>query len=126
MSPFMLLLRRPQGAIENLSAADFEELMERVRAWHHKLETSGRLVRVGKLMDDEGKTLRQENHNLVVFDGPYSETKEVIGGYFIVEANDYDDAVALAEGCPALFLGGCVEVRALDSGYRLVASSFLA
>jgi hypothetical protein len=46
----------------------------------------------------------------MVTDGPYTETKEVIGGYFVIEAADLDEAVRIAEGCPAAAYGG-VEVR---------------
>jgi hypothetical protein len=46
-------------------------------------------------------------------DGPYAEAKEVVGGYFIVEADGYDDAVALCRDCPHLAYGR-IEVRQLD------------
>ncbi len=49
----------------------------------------------------------------VVTDGPYAETKDVIGGFLIIEAADLADAVELAKGCPILSRGGAVEVRAV-------------
>ena len=46
-----------------------------------------------------------------VIDGPYSETKDVIGGYSVIEARDLDDAASIAAGCPIIEAGGLVEVR---------------
>ena len=57
----------------------------------------------------EGKTLQPNN---VITDGPYAEVKEIIGGYLIVKADDMDNAMELAHGCPVLNMpGGKVEVR---------------
>ena len=49
-----------------------------------------------------------------MIDGPFSETKEVIGGYFAIEAAGYDEAVQLLEDHPHLSYGGTVEVREID------------
>ena len=50
-----------------------------------------------------------------VTDGPYSETKEVLGGYYIVAAESYDRAVDLARDCPHFEYGGTIEVREIDT-----------
>jgi hypothetical protein len=47
-------------------------------------------------------------------DGPYSETKEVLGGYFVVTAENYDAAVDLTRDCPHLDYCGTIEVREVD------------
>ena len=60
------------------------------------------LERVGKVVGGTKKT---------VTDGPYAETKDVIGGFSIVEAKDLDQAAQLAAGCPITDVGGSVEVR---------------
>ena len=49
--------------------------------------------------------------NNVITDGPYSEIKELIGGYTIVKAESFDEAAELAKGCPILEVGGNVEIR---------------
>jgi hypothetical protein len=49
-----------------------------------------------------------------VLDGPFSETKEIIGGYFAIQAEDYDEAVSLAGECPHLDYGGLIELREVD------------
>ncbi len=53
---------------------------------------------------------RREN---LIIDGPYADTKEVLGGYFVFEASDLDEALELAQRIPAVRLGGAVEVRPL-------------
>jgi hypothetical protein len=61
----------------------------------------------GQPFERGGKVVRQQT----VVDGPYTESKDTIGGFSIVEARDLDEAVALSHGCPALDGGGSVEVR---------------
>ncbi len=50
-----------------------------------------------------------------VVDGPFAETKEVIGGYFILEAKDYAEAAELSKSCPHLAFGGKIELRQIES-----------
>jgi hypothetical protein len=58
-------------------------------------------------------TVRVENGETVTTDGPFAETKEVLGGFYLVEAADLDEALDVAARIPAARLGGCVEVRPL-------------
>jgi hypothetical protein len=60
----------------------------------------------------EALTARTNNGKVTVVDGPYLETKDVIGGYFVVEAESAQEAAELAAACPAAEYGG-VEVRAI-------------
>ena len=60
-----------------------------------------------------GRTLRKRD--ALVVDGPYVETKEAVVGFYLVEADDYDAATKLAEGCPCVEYGGTVELRECDS-----------
>lgn len=56
-------------------------------------------------------TLRLQNGNLVTTDGPFAETKEALGGFYLLEAKDLDEAIDLARGIPALPMGGSIELR---------------
>lgn len=47
----------------------------------------------------------------MITDGPFTETKDVVGGYSLIEAGDFDEAVRIASGCPVVEHGGSVEVR---------------
>jgi len=59
-------------------------------------------------------TLRERNGRLVTSDGPFAETREQLGGYYLVECSDLDEALAIAGRIPSLRAGGAVEVRPLQ------------
>jgi hypothetical protein len=56
-------------------------------------------------------TVRVADGETLVTDGPFAETKDVFGGYYVIEADDLDAAIALAAQVPAARFGGCVEIR---------------
>ena len=56
-------------------------------------------------------TVRASDGARMITDGPYAETKEVLGGYYIIECDDLDKALEAAARCPAVAFGGSVEVR---------------
>ncbi|MBO0767304.1 MAG: hypothetical protein J2O48_01340 [Solirubrobacterales bacterium] len=58
-------------------------------------------------------TVRHGGSGHLIVDGPYADTKEVLGGYFVFEAKDLDEAVEVAQRIPAVRLGGGVEIRPL-------------
>jgi hypothetical protein len=58
-------------------------------------------------------TVRVENGSALTTDGPFAETKEVLGGFYLVEADDLDEALGIAARIPAARMGGAVEVRPL-------------
>ncbi|MGN6255162.1 MAG: YciI family protein [Solirubrobacterales bacterium] len=61
-------------------------------------------------------TVRVADGETLTTDGPFAETKEAIGGYFFLEADDLDAAIEMAAKVPAARLGGAVEVRPLAEG----------
>jgi hypothetical protein len=60
---------------------------------------------------ETGTTVRVQDGNTLTTDGPFTETKEALGGYFLFEADDLDAAIEVAARIPAARLGGAVEVR---------------
>ena len=58
-------------------------------------------------------TVRAAGDELLLIDGPFADTKEIFGGFYLVEATDLDEALELVARIPALRLGGSVEVRPL-------------
>lgn len=84
-----------------------EQTMRKWGAWFTKLRADGHLKSPGQPLERAGKVVRGAS----VTDGPYAETKEVVGGYSIVTATDLAQAVELAKGCPLHDAGGSVEVR---------------
>lgn len=115
MSQFILLLHNSPTAAKDVSPEEIQRIIEQYAAWRQDLENRGRLVGANKLRDDAGKVLNAKNGKLRVVDGPFSEAKEVVGGYFIIEANDYDEAAEICSGCPHLKFGGAIELRMLET-----------
>jgi hypothetical protein len=66
-------------------------------------------------MADDATTVRVADGRPLVTDGPYVSTKEAIGGWFVVEAEDLDEAIAVAARVPAARLGGGIEVRPVQT-----------
>ena len=84
-------------------------------AWRQSLEARGLLLGGEKLKDEGGRHLRNINGDIDVIDGPYSEAKEVLGGYFMIEADNYAAAETISKECPHLKYGGRIELREIDS-----------
>ena len=113
MSQYLLLLHGSNGTSTDMSPEQLQHMLQRYAAWAGALHQQGRLRGGEKLRDDGGRGLRAERGEIVV-DGPFVETKETIGGYFVVEAADYAEAIEIARGCPALRDGGSVELREIE------------
>lgn len=82
--------------------------MQKWFAWVEKLSQEKKYV-AGEALLPGGKTIRGSKKS--VTDGPYAEGKEIVGGFFVVEAKDLNEAVEMAKACPDYDLGGIVEVR---------------
>lgn len=106
-----LLLFRGEGWDKGLSTEQLRETMEKVNAWFESLKERG-ILKSGRPLEREG-TIVSGPGARVVLDGPFAESKEVIGGYLMIEAADMDAAVAIAKGCPTLKYATSVEVRPL-------------
>ena len=115
MSKFMLIVHQTPnvGGNRDQSPEEIQGIIEKCRAWGAKLSAAGKKLSGEKLAEEGGKIVSARNGRIAVVDGPYSETKEVVGGYSIIEAENYDEAVELARDCPALALGP-IAVRQLD------------
>jgi hypothetical protein len=112
MSEFVLLYRSTNEAYKEAmgSPERAEQTMARWRAWFEDMTQKGQLKNRGLPLDrSSGKVLAREKKT--VTDGPYIESKEVVGGFSIIEARDLDRAAHIASACPILDMGGSVEVR---------------
>ena len=116
MPQFMLIsqdsMEIPEGF--EITPEIIQGIIQKYSDWADSLQKSGHLVGLNKLRDDPGKNIVGTGADRVVTDGPYAETKELIGGYWIISAADYDEAVKLASGCPSLEFGSRVEVREVE------------
>jgi hypothetical protein len=104
MSQFLLLIYEEEAPYDTADQALFNEVMSAHQAFGQKYKDK---LRGGEALKPT-KTARTVRGGAVT-DGPFLETKEVLGGYYVVEAGSLDEAVEIAKECPARF--GCVEVR---------------
>jgi hypothetical protein len=111
MAKFLFLYRDCSGPAEKMRPDDRESMMHEWRAWLAEGSHHGWLLDPGDKLKDERRII---NAQKVVTDGPFAESKEVIGGFSIVQAETIDAAAEIAKGCPALLLGGMVEVGPLE------------
>lgn len=107
-SEYLLLFRGSQWD-RSLSPAELQKTMAAFVGWFERLSANG-TVKAGQPLMDDARIVSGKNGR-VVADGPFAESKEAIGGYFIVHAENFEEAVTIAQGCPILEYGTVVEVR---------------
>jgi hypothetical protein len=109
----MVIVHQPPNAFDQLGPDEARQLAARLREWGDEIRGSGRYVIGDKLMDEGGKTLAAQDGRVSVTDGPYTEVKEIVGGYIPLRAGSYDEALELIRDCPHLAFGR-LEVRQTD------------
>jgi len=114
MPSYMLLLHQSPAKFEDLAPEDIQRIIARYTAWRTELVGQNKLRGGEKLTNDGGRRLRIQGDRVSVTDGPYSEAAEVLGGYFTIEAANYDEAVAIARTCPHLADTQWIEIRQVD------------
>jgi len=115
MREYMLLLYDSPTGAPDLSPEEMQRIIEKYQAWSEKLRSADRYVGGSKLTDGDGRVVRRDDDGVRVLDGPYSETKEVVGGYMAIRADSYQEAVELCRDCPHLGFGGTIEIREIET-----------
>jgi hypothetical protein len=114
MPKYMLLLHDDPTTFTALSPAEIQKVIEKYMAWGKRLRQAGIITESAKLTDEPGRVIRGRGSEMRVTDGPYSEAKEVLGGYYTIVADSYQHAAERAADCPHLEYGGTIEVRQVD------------
>src|SRR5690349_25037483 len=106
---YALLICEKPGAYEGLGEAE----REAIYGEYMTISADPRTVGGAQLHPaDTATTVRMNGGGeLLTTDGPFADTKEVFGGFFLIDADDIDGALAVAGRIPAVRMGGCVEVR---------------
>ena len=115
-----LLIFRGTDWHKGLSPEETQRVAGEWMAWFKRLSEQGKAVS-GNPLAPEGRTVSGKGGR-VVADGPFAESKEAIGGYFLLNVNTLDEAVAIAKNCPGLPYGAKVEVRPVLASCPLAAS----
>ena len=97
--------------MEQLPAADAARHYDEYAEFTRAIRKSGHFIGVNRLSPpDAATTVRVRNGKTAITDGPFAETREQLGGYYLVEAKDLDEATAIAARIPGAKYG-CIEVR---------------
>jgi hypothetical protein len=111
MSDFVYLFRiDPADQQEAMGTPErAQQNMQKWLTWIRELEANGNLKQRGQPLERAGKVVRGKRK--MITDGPFTEAKDIVSGFLIVQARDADHAAELAKGCPMLEGEGSVEVR---------------
>ena len=118
MSQYLLLLYDNPAGVEQfrkLPPAQLQQAMQQYMDWTNKARQSGFYVGSNKLSDDPGRVVRSQSGRTKVTDGPFSEAKELLGGYYIIEASSYDEAFQRIQDHPHFAHGGTIVIRQVDT-----------
>ena len=108
-APEYMLLFRGTDWHAGLSPEEIQQVVNQMKAWFDRLTAEGK-AKAGKPLFHEGKIVSLKNGRSVV-DGPFAESKEAIGGFFLLQVDSLDEAAEIAKEFPALEYGATVEVR---------------
>lgn len=106
MTKYLFLYRNPPSTDAPPSPEQMQQMLARWASWKEKFKKH--VVDMGDGLKPGGKRLSAGE----VIDGPFSEAKEIVGGFSIIEAESYDQALQVARECPVVFLpGASIEIR---------------
>jgi len=111
-APTYMLVFRGRGDMCDLSPEEMQQTFQHWMTWIAKLKAQGQYLAGDPLEESPAQVVRGPR-GAKVTDGPYAEAKEVVGGYMLIQAKNFADAVRIAQDCPGLAREGCVEVRQL-------------
>jgi hypothetical protein len=108
---YLCLIYQDQSVAQALPKAEAEKIYGEYLAFTDEIKNSGRLLGSNRLQPTQtATTVRVRNGKLTATDGPFAETKEQLGGYYLVEARDLNDAIHIAAKIPSARFGS-IEVR---------------
>ena len=108
---YLLLIYSPEKDFEKKTPAEYKALSDEYGKFTESIKKSGNYKGGNPLQPTStATTVRSRGGKVLKTDGPFAETKEQLGGYYLVEAKDLDEAIALASRVPSVFFGS-IEVR---------------
>ena len=108
---YLLLIYENEASFAGIPEAEQGKIFEEYMTYTKRIKKEGKYVS-GEALEpvSTATTVRVKNGKTVTTDGPFAETKEQLGGFYLVDATNLDEAIALAAGIPAS-RNGCIEVR---------------
>lgn len=108
MPQFVLMLRDNGSFPTDISPEEIQAIIAKYSAWSARMRGHGQ-----KLRDGEGKVVVRKDGGVTVTDGPYAESREIIGGFIVIEAESYEDVVRQCHDAPHLDFGS-IEIRQVE------------
>lgn len=116
---YLCMAIEEEANLDALSPAEWQELRRETLDYVESLRQDGHLIDARPLQSTRtASTVRVREGKVSVVDGPFAEAKEHIGGYFLIEAEDFAEALRIAAGWPSARIGA-VEVRPVDEELRV-------
>lgn len=106
MNKYMLILFESSDSYATMTPQEYQNEINEHATWIKEL---GERYHSGEPLENEAYSIRGKEK--LVTDGPFIEAKELVSGFYIINANSLEEATELSKGCPILRLGGSVEVR---------------
>jgi len=115
---YLCLAYEEEGTLDALSREEWDSLRKETLDYVDELRRSGRLLITHALQSvRNATTVRVRHGRLSTTDGPFAETKESLGGFFLIEARDLNEAIQVASKWPSARLGS-IEVRPIEEALR--------
>jgi hypothetical protein len=108
MAQYLCILRGGDDKIASMTQAGRDSHMQDWFTWVTKLVEQG-AYKDGNPLDANHKMMKKKGSE-IIFDGPYTESKEIVGGFMIIEAENLEEACELSKGCPIFDVDGTLEI----------------
>lgn len=100
MKKFMLIAYDNPAMYSSISPGEMQAIVEKYMAWTADIASKGHLVMGEKLVDNAGKAITRSGGALSITEGPYTEANEVVGGFWLIQCANEEEAIAIASSCP--------------------------
>ncbi len=115
---YLCLAYEEENKLNILSRSEWDLLRRETLAYVEELRNKGRMVSAEALQSTQtASTVRVRNGKVSITDGPFAETKEQLGGFFLIEARDLNEAIQVASRWPSARLGS-IEVRPIEEALK--------
>ncbi|MDE3056970.1 MAG: YciI family protein [Bacteroidota bacterium] len=115
---YLCLAYEEESTVNSLSQSEWDSLRKETLSYVKELQERGQPIAVEPLQSVRAaSTVRVRNGKLSITDGPFAETKETLGGFFLIDAKDLNEAIRIASHWPSARLGS-IEVRPVEAGLK--------
>lgn len=114
MAKFVFMLPHAPDRYTDMEDAEMMDLMKDYIGWVEEMSANGKYHSGEKLLADGGKIVTRKTGSIEVHDGPFTEVAEILGGYMVINAEDYDEAVEIARSHPHMKHNETIIVRQTD------------